>query len=145
MKENNTVNEQILSEHLAQLIDLTHKVLQDNKNLSYKCKYDQDLHIVCENELPIVSYGGKWTPNKKYWPEIIRIYPKLGQRIYNDLNYEIRLDSRSNYGNVEPDSFSLKYYPDQGAAYGTIPDSECIKIRTEIFNISQTCKRTKVR
>ena len=111
----------------------------------YDVKYDQDLYIVYENNSPIVSCGGIWTPEKKYWPESIRIYAPLGQQIHNDLNCEIRLAKSSIFGHTPKDFFSLTYYTNQGVAYGAIPDSECDRIKSEIFQITKTHNRIAVR
>ena len=145
MTTKNMPSKQIPSESLVQLIALTHKVLQTNKNLVYDFNANEDLYTVYENKLPIVSYGGTWNHRQKYWPDIIRIYPTLGQQIHSDLNCEIRLDRSSLFGQIKPNSFSLAYYPDQGVAYGAIPESECTKIRSEIFSMLNTHKRVAVR
>ncbi|MBO4625677.1 MAG: hypothetical protein J5679_00160 [Alphaproteobacteria bacterium] len=142
---NNTADKKIPSEHLVQLIDLTHKVLQNKENLVYRFKANQDVHIVYENNVPIISYGGIWTHFKKYWPEIMRIYPPLGQQIQSDMNYEIRLERSSLFGHTAPDFFDLTFYPDQGVAYGAIPDSECDKIKSEILHLAEIHKQVAVR
>jgi len=135
----------IPNKYLVQLINLTHKTLQNDKDLLYKVDYTQNLHSIYKAGSRIISYGGIWSVHKKYWPEIMRIYAPLGQQIHSDLNYEIRLDKSSNYGHVQPDFFDLIYYPDQGAAYGSIPDSECNKIISEILHIAHTHKHIVVR
>lgn len=144
-KTNNTFYKKISTEHLVQLINLAHNTLQNDKDLLYDIDYHQDLYTIYKNNSRIISYGGRWTPDKKYWPEIIRISATLGQQIHSDLNCEIRLSNSSIFGHVQPDFYNLAYYPHKEAAYGAIPDSECDKIKSEIFHITKTHKRIAVR
>jgi len=44
-------------------------------------------------------------------------------------------------GHTQKDFFGLTYYPDKGAAYGSMPDSECDQILSEIFHTATTHKR----
>jgi len=140
VKHDMSDKKKIPSEYLVSLVSLAHSVLQNDKDLCYGVNYDWDFHTIYKNNSPIISYGGIWSQRKEYWPEFIRIYAPLGQQIHHDLNYEIRLSNSSRFGHVSSDFFSLTYYPDQcgGVAYGAIPDSECEKIKSEIFNIANS-------
>jgi len=142
--KNKVPGQQVPSNYLVQLLDFTHRFLQNDESLCYGNIARENLHIIYKDNSPVISYGGLWTPRKKIWPENIRIYPLLCQQAQIDLNYEIRLCESSHFG-YKHDFFSLTYYPDQGVAYGAIPDSECDKIRLEILNMAKTRKHIKVR
>ncbi len=139
-KNNNIPNERIhFSEELViRLVAFTHQTLQNDKDLLYKFDWGQNLCIISKNGSRIITYGGLCRPR---FPYLISIYPLLGQQIDSNWDYELRFNKSSIMGHTQKDFFGLTYYPDKGAAYGSMPDSECDQILSEIFHTATTHKR----